>query len=164
MRRYVAIILPLLILSAASFAQDAEDDASADSLSTASDFLSELTAAAEPEPPAPEPVAEDDTQKESAAESDIALKPVISDKTQEQQTVGRQKIFHYTAIGLNVLGAGLFAYGIFENSNVAKNAKEIGDRHIKNGPAADRAVTRRNVAYIAGSVFLASGITVHILF
>jgi|GEM_PF-747008 len=70
----------------------------------------------------------------------------------------RERIARYTSISLDVLGAGLFAYGYIENNNV------IGRIDNDDGPEAARAATRRNIAYIAGGVILASGITIHILF
>jgi len=69
-----------------------------------------------------------------------------------------KKTLFYTAIGLDVLGAGLLAYGIIENGNVNKL--------INDGKYSDseRAETRRNTAFIAGGTLLAAGITIHILF
>jgi hypothetical protein len=168
MRRAIAVILPLLILGAASLAQG--QSASADSESEASDFLKELKAAAESDNDSSEvESAEDDGQEEDAAEeSKVAIKPRVkkSDNPQDQQ-MRRKKIFRYTAIGLDVLGAGVFAYGLYENSNVAKHTEKVsknGREYFEDIKAAKNAVTKRNAAYIVGSVFLASGITIHILF
>ena len=97
---------------------------------------------------------------------DIALELLEAEKTRRQRAL-RKKIFRYTAIGLDVLGAGALAYGYMENSNVVENTKridEVGRGHIKNGPEADRAVTRRNVAYIVGGALVAAGVTIHIVF
>jgi len=89
----------------------------------------------------------------------IALELIETDRTREQRAKSK-KIFRYTAIGLDVLGVGAFAYGYFiENSNVVKYVEATAKE-----PEADRAATRRNAAYIAGGALIASGITIHILF
>ncbi len=99
----------------------------------------------------------------------IALELLEAEKTAKQRKL-RKKIFRYTAIGLDVLGAGTLAYGYFvENGSVVKHTEtdrvdEDGRVHIKNGPEADRALTRRNAAYITGAALLAAGITIHIVF
>jgi len=93
----------------------------------------------------------------------IALELLEAEKTRRQRIL-RGKIFRYTAIGLNVLGAGTLVYGYFENSNVVRNAERVDDAHIKNGPEALRAETRRNAAYIAGAALIASGAAIHIVF
>ncbi|MDR2591336.1 MAG: hypothetical protein LBC59_00820 [Chitinispirillales bacterium] len=172
MRRVVTIMLPLLILSAASFAQG--QSASGDAESSALDFLKELSAAADPEPEpeeeaeaessASESAAADDQEEDAVAESGVARKPVVSDKPRDQQALRRQ-VFFYTAIGLDVVGAGLFAYGIYENSKVAKTESKNGKEYLKISPAeAKSAATKRNLVYTLGTVLLASGITIHILF
>jgi len=83
---------------------------------------------------------------------------LIDFKRVREEREQKKRTFFYTAIGLDVLGAGLLAYGIYENMNVGNL---VGDKKFTD---ADRAVTRRNAAYIAGSVILAGGITIHILF
>ncbi|GBU20839.1 hypothetical protein R80B4_00726 [Fibrobacteres bacterium R8-0-B4] len=173
MRRAVTIILPLLILGATSFAQGQSASTDAES-GASSDFLKELKAAAEPEPEPesePEPsalesVADDSSEEDAVAESAAAVKPVAGDKPRDQQAL-RKKRFLYTAIGLDVLGAGVIAYGLYENSNVSKHTKQYsknGKKYYEDIPAAEKAGKMRDAAYIIGSVFLASGITVHILF
>jgi len=98
-----------------------------------------------------------DANEMSRVARNIALELIEPEETRKARLL-RKKIFRYTAIGLDVLGAGALAYGYLENSNVIK--------HIdKNDPKeADRAATRRNAAYIAGGAILAGGITIHILF
>jgi len=96
----------------------------------------------------------------------IALELLEADRTRAQRAQ-RKKLFRYTAIGLDVLGAAALVYGYTENNNVVKYAErrfDNGKEYVKNGPEADRAATRRNVAYIAGGVLLASGVAIHILF
>jgi hypothetical protein len=105
----------------------------------------------------------------------IALELLEAEKTRRQRSQ-RKTIFRSTAIGLDILGAGAFAYGIYENGNVVKNTErvaapanqehsnEVKRGNIKNGPEADRAATRRTAAYIAGGALLAGGVTIHILF
>ena len=88
----------------------------------------------------------------------IALELLEADKTREQRAK-RKKIFRYTAIGLDILGAGAFAYGYFyENNNV------INEIENNDGPEADRAATRRNVGYIVGGALIATGVSFHIFF
>jgi len=115
-----------------------------------------------------------DAEEMTRVGRNIALELLEADKTRQQRAM-KKKIFRYTAIGLDVLGAGALAYGYWENGNVEKNVKvdrppenknpdEASLGHITDGPEADRAATRRNVAYVAGGVLLAGGITIHILF
>jgi hypothetical protein len=70
----------------------------------------------------------------------------------------RAKKHHVTAISLDVIGAGLFVYGFNRNSHVKDN--------VDGGfyDAAENAVKQRNIGYIAGTILLLSGITVHIFF
>jgi len=108
-----------------------------------------------------------DAEEMTRVGRNIALELLEAEKTRKARAL-RKKIFRYTAIGLDVLGAGALAYGYWENSNVEKHVKHIDNDgllgHIADGPEADRAATRRNVAYIAGGTLLAAGITIHIVF
>jgi len=98
-----------------------------------------------------------DAEDMSRIARSIALELIEPEATRNARLL-RKKIFRYTAIGLDFLGAGALAYGYLENNNVVKNID-------KNDPQeADRAATRRNAAYITGGVILAGGITIHILF
>jgi len=74
------------------------------------------------------------------------------------QNERKKKIFFHTAIGADVLGAGLLAYGIYENTNIKKYVDK--DKFS----SAEKSLTKRNAAYIAGGALLATGITIHILF
>jgi len=89
---------------------------------------------------------------------EIALELLEADKTRAQRAK-RKKIFRYTAIGLDVLGAGALAYGYYENNNVVNFVSEEAKE-----PEADRAATRRNVGYIVGGSLIVSGVTIHIFF
>ena len=61
----------------------------------------------------------------------------------------------WVGVGLEVLGAGLLAYGLYEDSNVkSTNGLPDAKRHARN----------RNIGYILGGAFLLNGISVHILF
>jgi len=98
----------------------------------------------------------------------IALELLEAEKTMKQRKL-RKTIFRYTAIGLDVLGAGMLAYGYMENGNVVKHKEAIGADDegreiISNGPEAQRAATRRNVGYIVGGVLVAAGVSIHIIF
>jgi hypothetical protein len=98
-----------------------------------------------------------DANDMSRVAREIALELIETDRTREQRA-RRKKIFRYTAIGLDVLGLGAIAYGVMENHNAEKFI-DSGDF-----PDADRAVTRRNAAYIVGGSILAAGVSIHILF
>jgi len=87
----------------------------------------------------------------------IALELLEAERTRAQRA-RRKKIFRYTAIGLDVLGVGAFAYGYFENNNVIKQIDN------NDGPEASRAATRRNVAYIVSGSILGAGAVIHIVF
>jgi len=96
----------------------------------------------------------------------IALELLEAEKTRRQRAL-RKKIFRYTAIGLDMFGVGALAYGYIENGNVVRHTEridEVGRGHISDGPEAERAATKRNVAYITGAALLASGVTIHIVF
>jgi hypothetical protein len=93
---------------------------------------------------------------------EIALELLENEKTLKQRKL-RKKIFRYTAIGLDALGALSLAYGYMEDGNVAKRV-DVSNPAGLDYPEAARAATRRNAAYIAGGVLLASGVTIHILF
>jgi outer membrane protein OmpA-like peptidoglycan-associated protein/tRNA(Ser,Leu) C12 N-acetylase TAN1 len=85
----------------------------------------------------------------------IALELIETERTLEQRA-RRKKMLRYTAIGLDVLGAGALIYGYYENSNI-KNFVDDGEY-----PNAERVVPKRNAAYIVGGALLATGISFHI--
>jgi len=68
------------------------------------------------------------------------------------------------AIGLDAVGAGVLAYGLYEEYNV----KKIIDNGQYKDPAeyesTKKAARNRNVGYVVGSVLLLTGISVHIFF
>jgi hypothetical protein len=94
----------------------------------------------------------------------IAYELIETEKVKEQamQEEAKRERFKkgtfYVAIGADVLGAGLVAYGIYENANVRKyNGKE----EFRN---AEKSVKSRDAAYIAGCALILSGISIHIFF
>jgi hypothetical protein len=102
----------------------------------------------------------------------IALELLEAEKARRNRKL-RKSIFRYTAIGLDILGAGALAYGYMENNNVVKHTKVTSSvksadgaslGRIADGPEADRAATRRNAAYITGGALVAAGVTIHIVF
>jgi len=99
-----------------------------------------------------------DAEDMSRIARSIALELIEPEATRNARLL-KKKIFRYTAIGLDILGAGAIAYGIIENNNVVKYKEEAAKE-----PESWRAAERRNIAYIAGGVILAGGITIHILF
>jgi hypothetical protein len=88
---------------------------------------------------------------------EIALELIEPEATRVQR-LRRKKIFRYTAIGLDILGAGAIAYGYFENNNVVKQIEN------NDGPEASRRATIRNTAYITGGALLVTGVSFHIFF
>ncbi|GBU21219.1 hypothetical protein R80B4_01108 [Fibrobacteres bacterium R8-0-B4] len=109
-----------------------------------------------------------DASEMSKVGRNIALELLEAEKTANVRKL-KKKIFRYTAIGLDVLGAGALAYGYMENNNVVKNAKVItvdkgGYSVMADGKEAERAATRRNAGYITGAALVAAGITIHIVF
>ena len=87
----------------------------------------------------------------------IAYDLIETEKAAEQRK-RRKKAFFYTAISADVLGTGMLAYGLIENSNMKMYVDGA------NFSDAERAQTKRNAAYIIGSVLLVSGVSIHILF
>jgi len=64
-----------------------------------------------------------------------------------------------TAIGFDIIGAGIILYGgLIENNNAEKSVNDF-DR-----AGADGSITARNAAYIIGGALLAAGISIHIIF
>jgi hypothetical protein len=63
-----------------------------------------------------------------------------------------------TAISADVLGVSALMYGFIENNNVRKYNES------QDYPDGERSVTMRNAAYVVGSVLIAAGVSVHILF
>jgi len=83
----------------------------------------------------------------------------ISQTIAEPKSTGSSiKPMFWLGLGLDVAGAGIIAYGLYENGK-AKNF--IDD---ENYPKSEKAEKRRNAAYIIGGVVLLSGISVHIFF
>jgi curli biogenesis system outer membrane secretion channel CsgG len=75
-----------------------------------------------------------------------------------KRETAKKRTFLLTGLSLDVAGAGMLVYGLYEN-NVADGL--IKDKKFKD---AERPVRNRNLAYIAGGVLLLSGVSVHIFF
>ena len=94
----------------------------------------------------------------------IAYELIETEKAKEQAMLEEakrerfKKGAFYVAIGADVLGAGLVAYGIYEHANVGK--------HIDGGKysAATNSENSRNAALIVGGALLLGGISIHIFF
>jgi len=70
----------------------------------------------------------------------------------------KKRAIFWTGVGLDVLGAGLLAYGLYENS--VANDQINKDRFSE----AERPIRNRNLGYIAGGVLLLGGISINIFF
>jgi len=98
------------------------------------DFQKKPELETKPQPPAPKP------------DAGIARKPLV------------KKRHTLTAAGLDALGAGIILYGVGRNASVIDkvDARLYAD--------AEKPAGQRNAAYIAGTIILLSGISVHIFF
>jgi curli biogenesis system outer membrane secretion channel CsgG len=94
----------------------------------------------------------------------IAHELLGANKAREDTRTWKKTMLRGAAISLDALGALAFAYGYNENRNVVKHTERINENHIKNGPEADKAASKRNVAYMASGALLASGIAIHVFF
>jgi hypothetical protein len=94
----------------------------------------------------------------------IAYELIETEKVKEQRQLSEdkraqtKKTLFYTAIGLETIGAGLLAYGLWENNAMGK---QIRDTQFTGAQIAER---NRNLAYGFGIGLLLSGITIHIFF
>lgn len=77
---------------------------------------------------------------------------------EETRRERNKKWLFYGAVGADVFGAGMLAYGFLENSNVGRHVR---DGHFFDAENSER---KRNAAFIAGGIFLLGGITIHIFF
>ena len=66
-----------------------------------------------------------------------------------------EKMSFWTGIGLEVFGAGLFAYGLYEDRNIKSS---------ENRASAERSARNRNIGYILGGAFLLGGVSIQIFF
>jgi hypothetical protein len=64
----------------------------------------------------------------------------------------------WLGVGLEIIGGGLLAYGLYENRNVDNYIRSHEWNNAKN------AITNRDIFYIVGTTVLLSGIAIHILF
>jgi hypothetical protein len=62
------------------------------------------------------------------------------------------------AIGLDIAGAGIIAYGIYENGNAADHIEK------REYSKAESSIKTRNTAYAIGAAVLLGGISIHIFF
>jgi hypothetical protein len=68
------------------------------------------------------------------------------------------KASFWLGVGLEVLGGGLLAYGLYENRNAENYIRNYEWNNARN------AITTRDVVYIIGATALLSGILIHISF
>jgi len=77
---------------------------------------------------------------------------------QEAEQKRKKQAAFGTAIGFDIVGAGLMVYGLIENASVKKHVDDY------NLTGADNAVKVRNTVCIIGGAVLAAGISIHIIF
>jgi len=87
----------------------------------------------------------------------IAYELIETEKAKEQHQ-RKKKTLLTTAISLDVIGLGAIAYGLIENGNMKTHIDS------KEFSSAESSQSKRNAAYIAGALILASGVTIHIFF
>ena len=87
----------------------------------------------------------------------IAYELIETEKAKEQRA-RKKKVSLFTGIGLELLGAGAYAYWFIENNNV-RDYVERGEY-----PDADRSVEKRDIAAVVGAALIAGGLTFHIFF
>jgi hypothetical protein len=90
----------------------------------------------------------------------------------QESTGGGLAWNHWVGIGLDVLGAAAFAFGLYANSEVTSQMEEY--KALPEGTGVglfdekwqviEDAKRNRSIGYIAGGVLLASGLTFHIAF
>ena len=80
----------------------------------------------------------------------------LSHEIRREET--KKRAIFWTGIGLDVLGAGLLAYGLYENSNAS------GLINSGKFEEAEKSIRNRNIGYILGGAFLLGGISIHIFF
>jgi hypothetical protein len=103
------------------------------------------------------------------------LKTVKSVETGIKSEGSSSSLPRWVAVGLDVLGAGMIGFGIYQNSQIVSLRKKYND--IPQGsPQSDfnsayekveesqKNQNMRNISYIAGGVLLLGGISVHIFF
>jgi len=91
----------------------------------------------------------------------IAPKP---DAGIAQDRAAKKRRTTLAAVGLDVIGAGFFAYGIYEDGNMKTYVDDGRYENRAEYESAKKSKTNRNIGYIVGSAFLLSGISVHIFF
>jgi len=101
--------------------------------------------------PKPEPAALEPRPAE------IISQPIAEPKIKPDAKPPKKSTF-WLGLSLDAAGAGIIAYGIYENGKVNKAIK---DDNYKNAGKAEK---KRNAAYIVGGVVLLGGISVHIFF
>jgi len=96
----------------------------------------------------------------------IAMAKTNDKKTTKKHTTSTITQKTKVAIGLEVLGAAVIGYGIYQNSQMNSHL-DRAKIYNKIDPEYKKAVdahSNRNISYIVGSALLASGIGIHIYF
>ena len=100
---------------------------------------------------------------------DSRILPIRENNSQLKQSSSATKTSTWVAIALDVIGAGLIAYGVVKNFGVDDSKKDYDNGAIQDDFDKARknikdAKSMRNIMYISGGVTLAAGIGVHIWF
>ena len=86
----------------------------------------------------------------------------LKDEMRREET--KKRAAFWTGIGLDVLGAGLIAYGLYEDRVVRNSVNNGVYRSGSEYETAKRSARNRNLGYMVGGAFLLTGISIHILF
>ena len=86
----------------------------------------------------------------------------LKDEIRREET--KRRTVFWTAVGLDVLGAGLLAYGLYEDRVVRNSVNNGVYRSGSEHETAKRSARNRNLGYMVGGAFLLTGISIHILF
>jgi len=105
---------------------------------------------------------------ELGSEKDYFAKEKPSAATPEFEQPGKTSF--WVAIGLDVLGVAIIGYAVYENGETKRAYDKYyvdgqsSEYYEKNWKKAEDSRSKRNMLYVIGGVFLATGIGVHIWF
>jgi hypothetical protein len=112
--------------------------------------------------------AQDYARKPPALEHPSAATPASEEPIKAQIGLAPQtpklKPSFLTGLALDVVGAGLLAYGVYQNGDVKTYVNDGVYEDREKYENAKKSAANRNIGYIIGGAFLLAGISVHIFF